>query len=370
MVDWFEPGFRAGGPIRSCVNIAKSLKNDVDVFVFTSDRDIDMSMPYPGIVTDSWIQIEKELNVYYASPASLTWKNIKTVLLDVKADFIYLNSMFSKYFSLYPLLMKKWLKLSQTLILAPRGMLKPSALRFKKAKKKTFLLFFTAFGLHKLVKFHATEKDEYSDIQKIFGKKIPVELIDDFPGEQDTLSFPEKVKGVLRIIFIGRIHPIKNLDYILSVLNSVKSSVHLTIVGTMEDQQYWEHCNRLITQMNGKKVEYVGDFPHEQIKKMILDHHLLCLPTKGENFGHAIFEALASGRPVLISDQTPWRNLATNKAGWDLSLANPGKFTEIFELCASMSAEEFNKWCSGAWNFCNRYIQSANIKQQYLKLFS
>ena len=33
------------------------------------------------------------------------------------------------------------------------------------------------------------------------------------------------------------------------------------------------------------------------------------LPTGGENFGHAIFEALSCGVPALISDRTPWRDL-------------------------------------------------------------
>ena len=50
---------------------------------------------------------------------------------------------------------------------------------------------------------------------------------------------------------------------------------------------------------------------------------LFFLPTRGENFGHVIAEALSVGTPVLISDQTPWRKLAAVGLGHDLPLAVP-----------------------------------------------
>ena len=51
-------------------------------------------------------------------------------------------------------------------------------------------------------------------------------------------------------------------------------------------------------------------------------------PTLGENYGHVIYEALDSGCPVLISDQTPWRGLSEVGAGWDLPLDKPDLFRQ------------------------------------------
>ena len=48
--------------------------------------------------------------------------------------------------------------------------------------------------------------------------------------------------------------------------------------------------------------------------------HALLMPTTHENFGHAVVEAWAHGRPVLLSDQTPWRGLSEAGLGWDVPL--------------------------------------------------
>ena len=36
------------------------------------------------------------------------------------------------------------------------------------------------------------------------------------------------------------------------------------------------------------------------------------LPTRGENFGHVIFEAISNGLPSMISDKTPWKSDSKN----------------------------------------------------------
>ena len=67
---------------------------------------------------------------------------------------------------------------------------------------------------------------------------------------------------------------------------------------------------------------------------------LFLLPTRGENFGHAIFDALEVGLPVLISDQTPWRELEQIGAGWSLSLADPDRFAAAIDRMAALGPGE------------------------------
>ena len=73
---------------------------------------------------------------------------------------------------------------------------------------------------------------------------------------------------------------------------------------------YWEKCQRIIDDLpENIQVKYNGTIGHEKVVREMASHDLFFLPTLGENFGHVIFEALAAGCPILISDQTPWRNL-------------------------------------------------------------
>lgn len=370
--DWYEPGYKAGGPIRSCVNFVQQMQADYQIYVFTSDRDLGSYQPYTSVRTDEWYQANENISLYYCSPRNLNWKNIRQQLISIAPDFIYLNSMFSPRFTIYPLLISKWTRARFTIVLSPRGMLRESAVQFKSTKKKIFLHGLRWFGLHRNIRFLASDETEQKDILRYFGTGAFVASIPNFPA-----SFPEdqqvieKNAGELTLIFVGRIHPIKNLDYLLSALRDIKSTIRLTIIGSLEDPSYWEKCRGIIGDLPPSiTVQYAGEIPNHELPAIIAGHHIFALPTKGENFGHAIFEALALGKPVLISDQTPWRGLEASKAGWDLPLDQPGLFRKAFEQAAAFGQDDYNDWCWSTRQFVKEYVAQLNLKDEYIKLFS
>jgi glycosyltransferase involved in cell wall biosynthesis len=173
------------------------------------------------------------------------------------------------------------------------------------------------------------------------------------------------------MIFVGRIHPIKNLDYILSILQHTRANTRLTIVGSIEDKAYWQKCEGLIRALPAHiSINWLGERPNHELPAIIAQQHIFVLPTKGENFGHAIFEALVLGKPVLISDQTPWRNLPQAKAGWDISLDEPDLFGEAIEQAAALNQEQYNELVQETFNFAKRHIEETNIPGKYKTLFS
>jgi glycosyltransferase involved in cell wall biosynthesis len=278
--------------------------------------------------------------------------------------------MYSRFFSFYPLLLRRRGSVRSKFILSPRGMLKKSAVQFGRAKKTIFLKLFRLFGLHKNILFHCTDQTEVTDVKKYFGE-VPTVLLSNFPSFQKSLVLPNgKSKNHLRILFVGRIHPIKNLDFLLKTLQPMESSVDLTIIASLEDKDYWKKCEELIRGLPPNiKIDFKGEVPNEEIEKILCKQDVLALPTQGENFGHAIFESLIAGRPVIISDQTPWQGLAQWKAGWDISLDHPEKFTDAFRQFSSMSNEELNEWCVGAWQFAHNYVERSDLKRKYLAVF-
>lgn len=368
--DWFYPGYKAGGPIQSCRNFIASMEDQFELSLVTSDRDLGDTQPYPGIKVDTWNNYSTKTKVFYASALSV--QQLLKLQQEVAADYIYLNSMFSVRFAVYPLLMKRAGKISATIVLSPRGMLKQSALQFSAWKKKIFLLLFRVLKVQKQIHFHATDATELADIKRIMGPSSVAALIPNFPGVQKSFVAPSsKDEHSLSVIFVGRIHPIKNLDFLLKSFQAITAEVKLTIVAAKEDQQYWELCKGLIDALPPNiEVNMKGNVPHDELENILLQHHLFALPTAGENFGHAIFESLAAGRPVLISDQTPWKNLSLHKAGWDLPLNDMHAFTAVIERAAAMENDQYIHWCKGAWQYCYNFIENAGIKQQYIKLFN
>jgi len=369
--DWYAPGFKAGGPIRSCVNFADNIKKAYDLYIFTSDRDLGATEPYEGITTGEWIR-QNGVSLYYCPPTQLTWSNIGQQLRRLRPDFVYLNSMFSLKFTILPLLLARRRCPEAKIILSPRGMLRDSALAFKPAKKKFFLTLLRRLGIASRIHFLASDPTEAEDVRRHFGPSTQVTMIPNFPATlPPTPAITAKTPGDLSMICVGRIHPIKNTDYLLEVLAAVKARVRLTIVGSAEDKAFWQSCRDRIASLPANiTVEYPGELPNDQLPAIIARHHIFALPTRGENFGHAIFEALIMGKPVLISDQTPWRNLQATGAGWDLPLNDPKAFGDAIEESASLDQETYAHRSKAARRFAADYLERSNPIEQYLKLFS
>lgn len=372
MVEWFSPGYRAGGPIQSCINICSVLQDQYDIFVLTTDTDHGMIQPYPGIEAGKWLR-HPQLNVrvYYMRRKGLKAVEIATVIQQLQPDFIYLNLLFSPLFTLYPFWLKWRGRLTCRLVLCPRGTLYESALAVKSWKKIPVLFLLRRIGLARLVHFHATNDREKNAILHHFpGAHITV--ADNLPASYQGPFMPvAKRPGQLRCIFIARIVPIKNLLFLLEVLPRVSADIHLTIVGPAEEEAYWKICRSAIERLpSGIRVEITGAQPAAVLPGMIQQHHLFILPTRGENFGHAILEALIAGRPVLISDQTPWKALEEKKAGWDISLGEPASFARVMGQVAAMDQEAYDEWAKGAWHFAEWFIRDNSQRQRYLELFS
>lgn len=370
--DWYAPGFKGGGPIRSAVNFAGEMCRDYDIYICTTDRDLGDTEPYADIEADKWTRRET-IYIFYASPQWLGWRNIKNLIRTVAPDFIYLNSMYSRFFTIYPLLLHRVSKISSQIILAPRGMLQEGAMQYKTRKKKLFLEILQNLHVLKNASGHATDEQEKRDISTHLPDISNVKVIPNFSSSPHAYKMALKKAGEINLVFISRISSKKNLTFLLAVLGRITGSIimNLTIRGSIEDESYWEECKTLINKLPGNiRVYYDGPVENEKVSSIIQQHHLFVLPTFGENFGHAIFEALAAGRPVLISDQTPWRHLERQHAGWDLPLEDFGAFINVIESVAQMDNTAFEQWSRGAWEYANTHSENEKLREQYKKLFS
>jgi glycosyltransferase involved in cell wall biosynthesis len=372
LADWYAPGFRAGGPIRSCVNFTNYMQGDYEVYVLTTDRDLHAGMPYPGITADRWGEGQNGEKLFYFSPGNLNWTTIRRQIRSVSPDFIYLNSMFSTKFTILPLLICRFYNIKTRLVLSPRGMLRSSAVQFKAGKKKLFLRLFRWLGISDRIHFLASDTTEEKDVRHYFGAAVKITVIPNFPAPlPQRPPVAKKNKGELTMVCIGRVHPIKNTDFLLDVLAEARAEVRLTIVGSLEDQAFWEQCQQKIRNLPANiTVTYAGELPNDQLPQITSGHHIFVLPTRGENFGHAIFEALLLGKPVLISDQTPWLGLVSRGAGWDLPLGRPDVFRQAVEEAALFDQEAYTRWSDNARRYAEEYLSASNFKEAYIKLFS
>ena len=152
LVDWYAPGYKAGGPIQSCVNIANALNKYYEIYVLTSDTDHGETKPYPGIEPNRWNEeLYPGIHVYYARKRALKKTQVRHLINEINPHYIYLNHLFSPLFVIYPLWLKWRHKIKGTIILCPRGALHSSALAEKSYKKLPFLLLFKLLRINKRI---------------------------------------------------------------------------------------------------------------------------------------------------------------------------------------------------------------------------
>jgi glycosyltransferase involved in cell wall biosynthesis len=372
LIDWFAPGFRAGGPVQSCLNFAHLMKGQYDVFILTTDTDLGATSPYPNILTGQWLNnLSNEFSVLYIPKNELSKRSIRTHIDEVQPDFLYLNSMYSPYFVLYPVLLKKRKRIQSKIVLFPRGALYASALAIKRLKKIPFLFMFRRLGWDRSVRFQASDERERQAIKDHFPA-ADVMIVPDSPlSVQEPLQKLDKQIGALKLLFVARIVPIKNLAFLLEALALVKQNVQLTIVGPVEDPEYWEQCKSKISLLPSNiSVQVEGPKQNDLIHLYLKEHHLYTLPSAGESFGHSIFEALLAGRPVLVSDQTPWKDLASKSAGWDLPLNDKVGFAAAISTAANWDNKTFQQWSEATWNYAADFLANSTIRNAYEELFS
>ena len=340
--DWFLPGFKAGGPIRSIANLVERIPVEFDIV--TSVFDHQSTDPYPGIEADSWVQFSDRVRVYYCSREGANEKAMERIIRGEEYHRIYFNSLFSFTFTLSPMRICRSLGLAKKIVLAPRGMLKPSALAEKSGKKKIFLYMSRWMGLFNEITWHATNETEEVEIKRHYGKKCLVRIAPNLSSIHSSVSVEKKKEiGKVKLLSIARISPEKGIWEALLFLKETDPSLFFEVdfYGVQQNEVFFKNCQELASTIANATISWNGEVQPERIPHLLREAHFLFAPTRGENFGHAIAEALLHSTPVIVSDQTPWQDLTEKGAGWVLPLKKD-VFAPVLNQCAQMGQSEYD----------------------------
>ena len=375
LIDNFYPAFKGGGPIQSITNLILSLEHEFNFCVITSAYDLQSKDILPGIVPDTWINVllpqsKKQTSVWYSERSKPGYKLFRRLLVEKKPDAVYLNGIFSYNLFLVPLLVIKYSHLKPRIIICPRGMLQKGAIADKSLKKKIYLKVLKVLGIVDEATWQGTNTEEKEDILKHFPVNNGVIISQNIPQKPLLkIDIPEKLPGELRLIYLSLLSSKKNLYFLLKIIGRIDEKITLDIYGPIKDKEYWEDCKTLIEKMHGK-VNYLGDVLPAQVQNTFEKYDASILLTKGENFGHALYESLSVGRPIITSFFTPWNNLQNLHAGWNLDINDFEGCISILKVIIKMSKDQYKSYCIGAYDLSNSYFNSLDVQKSYGMLFS
>ncbi|MBD2704797.1 glycosyltransferase [Spirosoma sp. BT702] len=369
-VEYFLPGYKWGGPIQSVANLIGILHPHYDISIVTRDRDFLDVKPYPAIVNNEWL-IKENYRIMYCSPDLLTRRLVYTLARSPAFDFVYANSLFGKLS--HGLLLLSWLT-GRHIVIAPRGELQPGALRLKYYKKYPFVRIVKAISRGQIT-WHATNEAEQKAIRQLFPASrigiAPVVLAPDTPRQLQPRLTYQKQAGLVKLVFIARITPVKGLLFLFEILASIRDlSIELDIFGPIDNESYWRSCQNVLAKLTPNcSATYRGVLAHPLVNATLRNYDFFILPTHSESFGHSIFEALSVGVPVIISDQTPWQQLVLQQAGWDIPLQKQ-HWLSVLKQAVDMGDDAYTTLSEGARSIVEKYVNEQQLGEKYRLLFS
>lgn len=357
----FFPGQKFGGPPVSVDNFC-SLMKEHDCYIVTRNHDMGDTEVY-STIKEGWND-RGNCKVLYLSDKDYCYKSYEKVIIELHPDIIYLQGLFQNCIIPCLFLAKKY---NISVVLAPRGELCAGAFK-KKYKKIPYIIFLKVFKLLKKVHFQSTSNDETSAIIKhLKVEREQIDLLSNIPSIPVSKNIENrKETGHANFIFLSRIVAKKNLLSVIEYMFGIEGNVQLDIYGAIEDEEYWNECNKKISSLpNNIKVEYKGLVEHDKVHETFRKYDAFIFPTLSENFGHVIAEALMVGCPVIISDQTPWTDVSYVEGGWSIALENSEKYIQAIQEIVDADEAKEKMYKENTLTYIEKKMNLKELKERY-----
>lgn len=302
---------QAGGPANSVYWLAKALtKTGAKLTIVTTDVGINGQVEF-----DRWLTTDYACQIIYLR----TWSNhlpLRLIALALRlvpqTDIIHLTSLFHSPSLPLAFAARFW---GKKILWSVHGELASEALKFNASLKLPYLwLIRKAFARRAI--FHSTSAEETAQIKRIMG---PHSQVVELPNYMEIpLQIQRQADNYL--LYLGRIHPIKALEHLLSACAQSKSfrekNMRLLIAGD-DQNEYGSKLKKLAKQLViSDKVVFLGHVEGQAKEQLLANAKWTLLVSRSENFGVSVIESLAQGTPVIASHGTPWQVLEKAQAGF------------------------------------------------------
>lgn len=361
---YYLPAKNYGGPQTSVENLINACHTSFDFYVVSRNHDFNSSVPF-DVPVNVWTKVGFA-NVIYLKDGELnfSYRSMEIFIESIKPDIIWFTGVLVPHKKIIGTMAARHFHIP--VLISPRGEVNEDHVKIKAWKKRPVLALWKIFGVYNDCYFHTTCKEEYDGVKKYFA---PIEQhIFQVPNialvKQPSKVSHTKQKKELRCYFCSRIHPVKNILFVIEALGYCKNNIIYDIYGPIEDQEYWEQCLAKAFELGSNiQVQHKGYLMREKMAETIQTYDCLLFATTGENYSHTIAESLANSRPVVISKgTTPWDSV-DGKAGYAISLGSPELFAERLDYLASLDNDEYNKLISSTSDyFDNSELVNAAIR--------
>lgn len=256
-------------------------------------------------------------------------------------------------------------------IITTHGMLDKFCYNEKKWKKIPYYHLLERDNLKNASAIHVTSIFEEKFIENL-GYKDNIKIIP-LSVEQTETTKKYNKKENYTLLFMSRIDPIKGIDKIIEAILYIKKNYEikfkLKIAGT-GNIKYINQLKKLISKYNlNDHIDFLGFVSGEEKQKLLSISDVFILPSEHENFSISTAEAMASGLPVIISDQVGLANeILEAEAGIVININNINELSQSIMKYYNSDLREING--KNGRKLVQSKFASSNINIKYLNLYS
>lgn len=255
------------------------------------------------------------------------------------------------------------------LVCSPRGMLEPYSRQRSAFRKRLAMLAFEARNLSAVRLFHATADNEAAAIRAV----LPNAEIAVLPNIVEPLTYqPASDQQPLQLLFLGRLDQKKGLDWLIQAWQERAPRTvawHLHIAGPCGLGFETELRQLQASTAGDPSVHWLGPLDGAAKASALQDSAALVLPSRSENFGNVIPEAMWTGRPVLTTDATPWSVLASEGMGWSVPASQAGVKAGL-DAVLSSTASARAAMGQRARHYAEQHLAESAIGQQWQQVYA
>ena len=181
-------------------------------------------------------------------------------------------------------------------------------------------------------------------------------------------KLPVNNSGKYEIVIPARIAPVKNQEVIIRALKLiVRFDVHISFIGKIEDQDYYEYLVHLADELDvSDKIEFK---PYTQDMRTVYGTStLVVLSSLSEGFTNVLLESYMYGRQCLVSD-IPMNRVIASPTQLFFPANNPYQLADMITCMLEMSPTKREQEIEENYQYVVKNFSMDNMVQNYENLF-
>jgi len=166
------------------------------------------------------------------------------------------------------------------------------------------------------------------------------------------------------VSFAGKFTYFKGIDVLLKAAKEYQREDTITLIAG--DGELFDEMNKLANSLELKNIKFLGNRPHNTLRKIYSLADVSLVPSRSEAFGLVVIEAMACGAPVIGTNDGGIKDIITKETG---ILIEPEDYHSLSNYVNKILNNEINFNRDKIAKYTNKKYSQDNFTKKLIKVY-